>query len=180
GPDLADEDPVWAHAQRVRDEVGDPDAGAGPRWDALEMHHVRVRENQVVRVFDHDKTLVVGYRGGQGPEQRAFTGARRPAHENARPLAHACFQKRRRVVVHAARDPRRRSTTERDREPIELSDREAGTTDRGDDGIRAASVTHPSIDEGPLERQLAPDTGGDAVRELGDIFGAAKCDTSAL
>ena len=82
--------------------------------------------------------------------------------------------------MHAARDPRRRATTERDREPIELSDREAGTTDRGDDGIRAASVTHPSIDEGPLERQLAPDTGGDAVRELGDIFGAAKCDTSAL
>jgi len=141
---------------------------------------VRVWENKLVGVLDDDETLVVGDRRGERAEQRALARSGGPAYEDARPLANAGLEKRSRVIVKAARDPRGGGSAQRDRKTIELSNGETRTADRRDHGIRTAAIPHPRVDEGPLERELAADAAGDAMRDLGDIIGVAKREVDAL
>src|SRR5256885_68371 len=51
------------------------------------MHDMRMRENELVRVFDHDESLVVRNRRGEGAEKRALARSGGTAHEDVRALA---------------------------------------------------------------------------------------------
>src|SRR3989442_12218060 len=152
--DFANEDAIGTHAQSVRDEIGDPDAGPVTHRHALEMHDMRMLENELVRVFDHDESLVVRYRRGEGAEQRALARSGGTAHEDARALAHAGFKQSRRIVEQTACDPGRRRPAQRHREPVELPDRKAGPAYRRDDRRRPASLPHTRADASPLDRHL--------------------------
>src|SRR5688572_16976278 len=90
--DLADDDPIRAHPQRVHDEVGHADAALATR-NALKMNDVRVWQDQLVGVLDHDKALVSGYLAGQGPQQRALTGPRRAGDQHIAPRRHHSREK---------------------------------------------------------------------------------------
>src|SRR5262249_48595840 len=66
--DLADDDAVGPHAQRVHEQVADGDlaVAVGPRRLGLEVDGVRLVELELGRVLDDDDALVVGDGGGQG------------------------------------------------------------------------------------------------------------------
>ena len=69
------------------------------------MNDVRVRENELVGVLDHDQALALRDRRGQRTQQRALARSCGATHENARPLANAGLEESSRVIAKAARDP---------------------------------------------------------------------------
>ncbi len=167
--DLADDDPVGPHPERVRDEVSLPDSRAVASRHALEVDDVRMREHELVGVLDDHEPLVRRDRRRERAEERALAGAGRAAHEEIRPCGDRAREERRRGGRQAsARDPRRRRAVERERERAELPDRERRTADRPDDRVRPAAIPHARVDEGLLDRELAADARRDAVRELGE------------
>ena len=75
--DLADDDPVGAHAQGVADELADADLALAldVRRARLERDHVVLLELELGRVLDRDDALVVRDEGGQRVQQRRLAGA---------------------------------------------------------------------------------------------------------
>ena len=75
--DLADDDPVGAHAQGVPDELADADLALAfdVRRPRLERDHVLLLELELGRVLDRDDALVVRDEGREGVERRRLTGA---------------------------------------------------------------------------------------------------------
>jgi len=79
--DLADDDAVGTHPQRVRHEIRDRDAPALAGRNAFEVHRMRMREHELVRVLDDDEPLVVRDRVGERAKQRALPRPGRAAHD---------------------------------------------------------------------------------------------------
>src|SRR5438552_2811261 len=109
-------------------------------------------------------------RGRERPDQSALPRAGRAAHKHRRAGLNARFKKRRGVRVQTCGRPRRRRSGQGEAEPTEGTDRQVRTADGGDHRIRAASVAHARVDKGTVERELAPDRGGDAMSELGYLL----------
>ena len=88
--DLADDDPVGAHAQGVAHQLADrggaraPSAVAGPR---LEPHHVGAGQAELGGVLDGDDALAVGEQGAERVEHGGLAGAGAAAHDHVGPGA---------------------------------------------------------------------------------------------
>src|SRR5437667_435415 len=108
--------------------------------------------------------------GGGGPERTALPPAGRAADKHRGAGLNARFKKRRGVGVQTCGRLRRRRSGQGEAEPTEGADRQVRTADGGDHRIRAASVAHARVDKGTVERELAPDRGGDAMSELGYLL----------
>ena len=101
--DLADDDPVRAHPERVAHQVADRDLATSlhVRGAGLERDDMRLREPELRSVLDRDQALLVGDEARQHPEERglaapgaaadhdvgATSDARREEPERARPDA---------------------------------------------------------------------------------------------
>src|SRR5207249_884791 len=121
--DLADDDAVRPHAQRVLDELGDAHAGmALALRDAFEVDRVRVREEELARVLHDDDALIGRHELGEGTEERALPAAGRSGDEEVQPRRDARREERGAVLAErAARDPAV-GATERDRLAAHLAD----------------------------------------------------------
>ena len=75
--DLADDDPVGPHAERVADQVADADLALAldVRRARLERDDVPLLQLQLGRVLDRDDPLVAGDEGGDGVQERRLAGA---------------------------------------------------------------------------------------------------------
>jgi hypothetical protein len=127
--DLADDDPVRAHPQRVAHEIADGDLALtlDVRRPRLEGDHVGFRQPQLGGVLDRDESFVVGDRRGEDPEHRGLPAARAAAHDDVGATTNAREQE-----PHRAR-PDRTALDEpgrRDRCRRELADGECWTAER--------------------------------------------------
>ena len=94
--DLADNDPVRAHAERGADQVPDADRAA-----ALDIGVARLEAHQVLDlpdlqlgiIFDGDHAFPFRYVRGEGIQKRRLAGACPPADENVVSGAHHAVQK---------------------------------------------------------------------------------------
>ena len=75
--DLADDDPVGAHAQGVADELANPDLALAldVRRARLERDHVLLLELELGGVLDRDDALVAGHERRHRVQRRRLTGA---------------------------------------------------------------------------------------------------------
>ena len=126
--DLAEDDAVGPHAQRVLDEVAHGDlalaldvGGAG-----LEAHHVRLLQLQLGRVLDRHRALAVVDHPAHGVEQRGLARAGAAGDEDVEPRAAGDLQHRRHVGGDVALP---RHHVERDLLLGELADRDGRPVD---------------------------------------------------
>ena len=103
--DLADDDPVGAHAQRVAHEVADRDLAAALDVGRarLERDDVRLLQPQLGVVLDRDDPLAVRDGGRQGVQQRRLAGAGAAGDDDVELRAHEGAQQVRRVGGRASR-----------------------------------------------------------------------------
>ncbi len=89
--DLADDDAVGPHPQRVADEVADRDLAAplDVRRPRLQPQHVVLVQLQLGGVLDRDDPLVGRDEAGQHVERRRLAGAGAAADQDVEPAAHA-------------------------------------------------------------------------------------------
>src|SRR5260370_31860181 len=76
--DLANNNAVGAHAQRVADQIAlrDLTAAFDVVRTSLQTHHVRLLHLELCRVFDRYYALISRNKGGQSVQQSSFTCAR--------------------------------------------------------------------------------------------------------
>jgi hypothetical protein len=88
---LANDDPVGPHPQRVAYEVanGDLSATFDVGRSCLERGDVRLGQTELRGIFDRDQPLIVGDRTGRNPEHRRLAGACSAADDDVRPAANA-------------------------------------------------------------------------------------------
>jgi hypothetical protein len=81
---LADDDPVWAHAQGVADDLAQWDLAStlDVGWARLEPDDVRAGETQLGSVLDRDHALSGGDRGGEDVEEGRLAGSGRTRHRS--------------------------------------------------------------------------------------------------
>ena len=95
GPaDLADDDPVRAHPQRVSHQRADRHLAApfDVRRPRLEPHDVRERQSQLGRVLDRDDALALADRAAERAERRRLAAARPAADEHVQATADRALQ----------------------------------------------------------------------------------------
>ena len=99
--DLADDDPVRPHAQRVAHEVADRDLALALDVGRarLERDHVRLLQAQLGVVLDGDDALAVGHRRGERVQQRRLAGAGAAADDDVQPRLHQRAQQLRRSAA---------------------------------------------------------------------------------
>ena len=96
---LADDDPVGPHAERVADEIADRDLALAldvlrPR---LEPEHVPLVELELGRVLDRDDPVAVGHRLGEGVQKRRLAGAGAARDQDVQLRLDAALEERGRV-----------------------------------------------------------------------------------
>ena len=182
GPaDLADDDAVGPHAQRVADEVADADLAS--TFDvgrpALEADHVALAELELDRVLDGDDALGVGHERRQHVEQRRLAGAGPAGHEDVQPAADA------------GRDQlgdRRRERPEPDqvvdlqRVAGELADGEHRAVDgqRRDHRVDAGAVGQAGVDHRRRLVDAPADLGDDALDDPPEVVGGEEAGVGRL
>ena len=145
--DLADDDPVGAHAQGVANQLADCDLALaldvlGPR---LEPEHVPLVQAKLGGVLDRDDAVRVRNRRRESVQEGRLSGARTARDEDVQLGEHAALQEL---------DSLRRQRAEADHvaevEPLlaELTNRQDGTAqgERRDDRVDAASVRKARVD----------------------------------
>ena len=146
--DLAEDDPVGAHAQRVLDEVAHGDlalaldvGGAG-----LQPHHVRLLQLQLGRVLDRHRALAVVDHPAHGVQQRGLARAGAAGDQDVEPRPAGDLQDRRHVGRDVALP---RHDVEGDLLLGELADRDGRPVDgeRRDDDVDAAAVLQARVDQ---------------------------------
>ena len=87
---LADDDPIRPHAQRVADEVADRDltVALGVGRACLEADHVLLVQLQLDSVLDSDDSVPVGHEARQHVEQRGLAGSGSTRDEQVHPARH--------------------------------------------------------------------------------------------
>ena len=97
--DLADDDAVGPHAQRVSDELADADLALAldVRRARLERDHVLLLELKLGRVLDRHDALVAGNERRQRVQHRRLTGAGTTGDEDVQLALHARREELRRL-----------------------------------------------------------------------------------
>ena len=168
--DLADDDPVGAHAQRVPDELADADLALAldVRRPSLERDHVLLLELELGGVLDRDDPLVARDEGRDRVQRRRLTGTGTARDEDVELPADARGEELGRL---------RRQRVERDqvvhrvRVARELPDRErrASERERRDDRVHSAAVRQARVDHRGRLVHSAPDLGDDLVDDPEEV-----------
>ena len=157
-PDLADDDAVGPHAQRVAHEVADRGGAdaVGVGGPGLEPHDVRRGQAQLGGVLDGDHPLAVGDQRAERVEQGGLARAGAAADDHVGPGA--------RPPTQQVGDAGRAERAEGDRRGAEPADGEAGPVDgeRGHDGVDPRPVGQAGIDE--RRRAVDPQPSGATIR----------------
>ena len=98
---LADDDPVGAHAQGVPDELADANLALAldVRRPRLEGDDVILLELELRRVLDRDDALVARHERRQRVQRRRLTGAGTAGDEHVELAPHTCRQELRRLAA---------------------------------------------------------------------------------
>ena len=168
--DLADDDAVGAHTQRVADEVTDADLSPAldVRRARFEREHVLLVELEFLRVFDSDDAFVARDEARQHVQQRRLPGTGPAADHDVQAPAHA--------QVDEVRDLRR-ERAERDevvdgvRILRELSDRHERPADRErvHDHVHAGAVGQARVDHGVRLVDTPADLAHDLVDDAAHV-----------
>ncbi len=145
------------------------------------MDHVRVREDELVRVLDDDETLPGRYLRRERSQERALPDTGGTDDEDVRPGDDGVDEQ----VGRRGRDrtrggPGRRGAAQGQGRATEGADGDRRPADRCDHRVRPAPVAHSRVDERALQRELATDARGDAMRELGDACRVFEADVGPL
>ena len=179
--DLADDDPVGAHAQRVLDQVADGDlalaldvGGAG-----LEPHDVRLLQLQLGGVLDRHGALAVVDHPRHGVEERGLARAGAAGDQDVEPRAPGDLQHGRHVGGDVALP---RHHVEGDLLLGELADRDGRAVDgeRRDDDVDAGAVLEAGVDQRRRLVDPAADLGDDAGRDVQHVRVVAEDDVGQL
>ena len=121
--DLADDDPVGPHAERVADEVADAHLALAldVRRPRLERDDVPLQQPELGRVLDRDDPLVRGDEGRDGVQERRLAGARTAGDEDVELAADALREEVGRLLAERAEPD---EVVERERVAGELPDRQ--------------------------------------------------------
>ena len=194
---LADDDPVRAHAQGVADQIADGHLAASldvgrARFQA---HHMGLLQRELGGVLNGDDALALRNHAGQGVEEGGLAGAGSARDEDAELRRHQRSEKIGRLLGQAvARHEIRelkglRETTDRDCRPVqgEWRDDDIDALASGEAGVHhGARFVHTAIDRGDdaidelVELGLGGETGGDPLDPSGaldeDVFRAIDHD----
>ena len=145
--DLADDDAVGAHAQRVADQVADRHLAAvlDVRRPRLEPQHVLLVERELGGVLDGDDPLVLGDERRQHVEGRRLAGARAAGDQDVEAPAHARGEE---LGDRLGEGAEADQVLDLVRLRGELADRQQRAVERQrrDDGVDAAAVGQPGVD----------------------------------
>ena len=125
--DLADDDPVRPHTQRVADQVANSHLAApfGVGGAGLQTHHMRLLQRELGGVLNGDNAFALRDRAGQGVEEGGLTRTGSPRDEDVEPCCHQGAEQVRGLLRQAAaRDKIREAkglgeTADRDRRSVE-------------------------------------------------------------
>src|SRR5579862_3669523 len=146
---LADDDPVGPHAQRVANQLPDPHFALtlDVRRPRLERDDMPLLELQLGRVLNRHDALIVRDEGRERIQHRRLARAGPAGNEHVDLAANARCEECRRL---GRQRPEGREVRKRVRVPRELPDRQRRATERQrrDDGIHAAAVRKSCVDHG--------------------------------
>ena len=142
--DLADDDAVRTHTQRVAHKVAHGDCAKtfAVGGACLEPHHVCSRKCQFGGVLDRDHPFGRADGRGEGVEQGGLSRARRTDDQDVRPAAHSPGEQ-----LHLGRTGQRREIGEPASEPTDAHTRPVDRDGRHHD-VDARPVGQPSVDAG--------------------------------
>ena len=145
--DLADDDPVGAHAQGVPDELADADLALSfdVRRPRLERDHVLLLELELGRILDRDDALVTGDERRHRVERRRLTGTGTARDQDVQLALHAGGEE----LCRLRRDrPERDQVVHRVGVSRELPDRQRRALERQrwDDRVHAGAVRQARVD----------------------------------
>src|SRR5829696_662059 len=169
-PDLADDDPVGAHPQRVPDELADADLALALDVGRarLERDHVLLLELKLGGVLDCDDALVTGDEGRDCVQRRRLTGTCTTRDQDVELSADARGEKLGRL---RGQRVERDQVVHRVRVARELPDRERRALEGEwrDDCVHSAAVRQARVDHRGRLIHAAPDLGDDLVDDPEEV-----------
>ena len=168
--DLADDDPVGAHAQAVADEVADRDLALAldVRRARLEPQRVALVELELGGVLDRDDAVVVRDRLGEDVQERRLSGAGTARDEDVQARLDAALEELDRL---GRQRPEPDHVLEAEPVAGELPDRDErpGERERRDDRVDAAAVGEARVDHRRRLVDAAADLRHDLVQDPAQV-----------
>src|SRR5579885_1535256 len=179
--DLADDDAVGPHAQRVAHKVALVDLAPAldVRRAGLQLDDMRLLQLKLGGVLDRDDTLVVADLARERVQERGLSGSGASGDDDVEPAARADLQRAGDLGRDAAVFDQR---AERERGFRELADGDAGPleAERRRDDVDAAAVEEARVQHRTRFVDAPADRGGDALGHVHDLHGVPEAQRGQL
>ncbi len=173
--DLADDDAVRTHTQRVAHEVADRDLALALNVGraGLQRNDMALLQPQLRRILDGHDALALGDKRGNHVQRRRLAGARAARDEDIHTRLHTGAQELRHLVIHRTE---RDEVLNRERLLGEFTDGQAGAFEREgrDNDVHARAILETRIHEGRGLIDAPPEGREDAVDDMHEMIAVAE------